>query len=373
MKKIAILCDRINNIGGIDRVVNNLAKGLIELGYDIDILYIDEGKYKSKYNIDRNINYINIAGKNKIQYIKNIRNYIKNTQADGIISAGRYMNSLLIQAKLLTRTNIKTIVTEHSNAREYCETITNKVLKYKIKIATNIIKILYKYSDNVVAVSKTLKNVMKKDFRKLKISTIYNPVVDEELFSKSKEIIKEYPYIDNNIPIIVSVGRLSSDKNPVLLLDAFSKAINKIDMNLVFIGDGPLRDVLNQKIKSLGLENRVFIYGYKDNPYPYIKNADLFVLSSKTEAFGIVLIESLALGTNIVSTKCEGAPNELLNNGEFGIICEEDIDSLSNAIIKGLENDIVSDKYDEIIQYIEQFKTKNVANEYLKLLKSEFN
>ncbi|MFO7809977.1 MAG: glycosyltransferase [Candidatus Delongbacteria bacterium] len=101
---------------------------------------------------------------------------------------------------------------------------------------------------------------------------------------------------------------------------AFSSVAKEVpDSRLIIIGDGDRRNYLEALVLDLELTNRVFIIGSRDNPYKYIKNSDIFVLSSVYEGFGIVLIEAMACGLPVISTDCKSGPAEIIS-GESGVL-----------------------------------------------------
>src|SRR5690606_4661510 len=111
-------------------------------------------------------------------------------------------------------------------------------------------------------------------------------------------------FVGSDVPIIISVGRLTLQKNYDLLLRAFARLRKEREARLVIIGDGNQRAQLEAEVTRLGLQECVLLPGFKPNPYPYMSRAALFVMSSDYEGFGSVLVEAMACGCPIVSTYC---------------------------------------------------------------------
>ena len=120
---------------------------------------------------------------------------------------------------------------------------------------------------------------------------------------------------------------------------------------------------------ELGLNNKVLFLGFKDNPYKYMRIADVFVLSSKWEGFGNVIVEAMASGTPVISTNCNSGPSEIINNNENGVLVPVgDSERLSHNIIELLCNQDLRNKY--ILkgsERAEDFHAKIIAMEYEKL------
>ena len=139
--------------------------------------------------------------------------------------------------------------------------------------------------------------------------------------------------------LLVTSGRLVSQKGYESLLEACNK-LNKdsIKYELWILGEGWDRPKLEELMNKYSLSN-VKLLGFKENPYKYIKQGDLFVCSSKNEGFSLVIAEAMILGLPVISTNCSG-PNELLNFGEYGYMVENN----EEALYKGLKEIINDDK-----------------------------
>jgi len=208
---------------------------------------------------------------------------------------------------------------------------------------------------NIIAVSKGVKNDVLNLITPKNIKIIYNPFDFEEIRKKAEE------KMDLDFEYIVNVGSLTKVKNQALLLKAFTKL--DTDLHLVLLGKGNQENNLKKLAKSLGIEKRVHFLGWQSNPYKYIKNAKLFVLSSNVEGFGNVLVESLVLNTPVVSTNCPSGPNEILV-GELSEFLAKvgDEEDLASKIQKALI------KYPKIKnEYIEKFNYLEIAKKYLEL------
>lgn len=367
MKKISLLCYNIMTTGGVEKVAMSIANELAKRNIEVEIVYMRKGQNKLDEDLNKKIKFRQLKSQKSSKCIGEIREYLKNNNLDAIISFGRHINNSLMLASIGLNTNTTLILTEHGNPC-MAEALANSNLsKLKIKMTNKLSKILYKNADRTIAVSNSLGEILRKEMKNYKIDVIYNPVIDEKFYNKAEEQINEFPYTQSDKPIVVTVGRLSEVKNHNLLIDAFEIVLKTNDAYLVLVGDGELQEELLKKINQLGLSNNIFMLGYKENPYPYIKQADTFVLSSRTEACPLVLVEALALNTKIVSTDCEVGPNEILQNGKYGILCEQDVSELAKAIKASLEKQSYNKKEAEIVEeYLEQFKVSKSVGEYLK-------
>ena len=118
------------------------------------------------------------------------------------------------------------------------------------------------------------------------------------------------------------------------LINVCNRLINedKINITLTIIGSGSQFDKLNFLIEKLNTTSRIKLLGMKENPYPYIKNADLYICPSRQEGYNIALAEAIILGKPCISTKCSG-PDEILDYGKYGLLVEND----ENALYFGIK------------------------------------
>lgn len=231
-------------------------------------------------------------------------------------------------------------------------------------------KRLDKY-DKVVLLCDDMKIDFIKNFPKLKdkFFRIYNFLDfdrikklekdENELNSKEKEMLKE--------KYCVSVARLDYPKDFDTLLKAFEILKNKgIKEKLYIIGEGEQRERIENQIKEKELESVVYLLGRKNNPYVWIKNADLFVHSSKREGFGIVLIEAMIINTMVISSDCMTGPKEILENGKDGELFKVgDSIELSNLLEKYIINPELKEKYIENSKIrIQDFKKQKILKKY---------
>lgn len=200
--------------------------------------------------------------------------------------------------------------------------------------------------DKIVAVSDNVKKCFN-DIYHLddKVIVIYNVVNGEKIIELSKE--ESNVLLNSNELNLVSVGRLHEMKGYDRLIDTIYKLKSDgifDNVKLRIYGDGPLFETLNQKISDLELTNDIFLMGSVMNPYKYIKNSDLFILSSIYEPFGLVIVESLTLGVPVLAT-LNSATDKLISNDYNGLIVENSLDGLYSGLKKIIENKEILKKY----------------------------
>ena len=171
------------------------------------------------------------------------------------------------------------------------------------------------------------------------ISVIYNGIFSELLEEKPDVMLKKELEIDGASSLVGYIGSLREVKNMAFLLEAFSLVAQRLlDVDLVLIGDGPLRRELEEQAQGLQINGRVHFLGAKNPAVPYLRELDTLVLPSQSEACSLTLLESMRAGVPIIATNVGGNP-ELIVDGDSGILVElGDPAQLAEAILKTLRN-----------------------------------
>ena len=243
--------------------------------------------------------------------------------------------------------------------------------KSRSKEVNDEFKSVYETFDKIVCVSNSSKVAFLNYYQNMgdKVITIYNMIEIEKVRTLSNEILD----IKYNKPTIVSVGRLTKLKRFDLLIKAHKNLLDKgISNEVIILGIGEEEENLKKLISIKGVEDTVKMLGYKDNPYPYIKNGDIFVVTSDFEGFSLVIAEAVCLGKVIVSTKNGGA-NEILCNDKYGKLVELGNEGeLTNALGEVLLDDDKRRYYEKSVQErCKIFKPTRVMNEINTLLENK--
>ena len=195
---------------------------------------------------------------------------------------------------------------------------------------------------------------------------IYNPVVNNKIFEKANQDVEAGFFNLDGREIIVSIGRLNKQKDYPTLIKSFAMVRKNRNVQLLILGEGEERQYLELLIKDLGLEGDVCLPGFCGNPFPYLRKARLFVLSSAWEALPTVLIEALALGIPVVSTDCRSGPREILKDGLYGdLVPVGESVILADAILKNLERPV---QY-SATEAVQRFSIEEASNSYLILMR----
>jgi glycosyltransferase involved in cell wall biosynthesis len=168
--------------------------------------------------------------------------------------------------------------------------------------------------------------------------------------------------------VILGVGRLTEQKDFSTLMRAFTCVRAKRAARLVILGEGKLREDLEDLASKLGIQADVEMPGFVENPLQYMARASVLVLSSKYEGLPGVLIQAMACGCPVVSTDCPGGSAEILDNGKYGVLVDiGDAEGMAKAILSELDNPTANDI---LRRRAEDFSVEHAVSNYLKLLDS---
>jgi glycosyltransferase involved in cell wall biosynthesis len=225
----------------------------------------------------------------------------------------------------------------------------------------------YPMAGSIIAVSKAAAEDMTRFFQlpPEKITILYNPVVTSDMLDKA-ELPSGHRWLDRaDRPVVLSVGRLVSEKDHATLLKAFAIAKRDIPCRLIILGEGPERQNLVELAKSLEISSDFDLPGFVDNPFAWMSKASLFVSASRREGLPNSIIEAMACGLPVVSTDCPSGPREILNGGRLGSLVKVgDVDSLAKSMIQGLESPISSETLKESVA---KYNDHLISNRYLSL------
>ena len=211
-------------------------------------------------------------------------------------------------------------------------------------IMRGLIRLFYHKADSIIAISKGVKKSLESlGIPAKKITVIYNPQHIDYIREKSRE--NSQIQTPGEPFTIITVGRFYQQKDHGTLLEAFEKIRRTLDTHLIIIGSGPMEKALRRRSKTLGISESVSWIPWQTNPFAIMEKASLFVLPSRYEGFGNVLVEAMVCGLPIVSTDCPSGPSEILSNGEHGILVPVgDSDAIARASLSILQNKALSEK-----------------------------
>ena len=343
--KIAIVVYSLK-LGGLERVVSNQTFMFDALGYEVELFVIENlisFPYKGKlhvFGLDVTDSFFV-----KMQKYAKIKDQIQQGNFDFILDHRYRLNDFMetFWLKFIYK-NQRLLYFIHSGD-------TDSYLNSKIASTTNI---------QFISVSKGIESKVKLLYPNLKIETIYNSVNVAKIEKDFFEISENY---------ILAAGRMdvSNVKQFDVLIDCYAKSdLPKQNIKLLILGDGIRMEELKQQVLDLNLANFIIFKGFECDLYSYYKNAKYFVLSSKFEGLGMVLIESLLCGCPVISFDCDFGPNEIIQDKLNGLLIEN---QNSEELIKAMNLFITdSDLYEKCkqnaVESVVKFSEKSISEEW---------
>lgn len=163
---------------------------------------------------------------------------------------------------------------------------------------------------------------------------LYNTIESEMIKKYSDEDINDFVFNKDEIKLI-SVGKIQPVKGFDRLARIHKKLIDDgFSIHTYIIGSGDQQDEIDKYIKENRIDDTFTFLGFKDNPYKYVAKADLFVCSSRREGFSTAVTESLIVGTPVISTNCSGIYEQLGERNEYGVVTDNDVDSLYTGLYR---------------------------------------
>ncbi len=349
MKKIAIIIADLD-LGGGQRVAINLANALAK-DNDVSIVIFQDNEIH--YDAPGKLIHLDCPQKsslfgkvvNVFKRAYRLRKLFKKEKFDHIYS---FMETANFPTALVSANAALSV---HCNPRE---------LSF---FESTLVKLTYPRVKNIIAVSEDVASILKTDYSLANVSRIYNPVDMEDIVAQVDQ-----PYAHSK-PYIVALGRFHEVKRYDLLINAYAQSKMKQDCDLIIVGDGELREDLERQVNALQMHEKVHFVGVQSNPFPYLAGAKFLALSSRTEAFPMVLIEALALKTPVVATDCPTGPREIVRHGENGLLVEnENTEVFSKALDELFYNELMLRKFrNNALASIQHLSGDVIAKEWLAL------
>ncbi|BBD58442.1 group 1 glycosyl transferase [Nostoc sp. HK-01] len=321
--------------GGAEKAMLNLAAGFAEQGLKVDLILVKyEGDYLSL--VSPKVNLVKLSQERLATSLPFLVNYLRNVQPKVLISTLDDPNTIALLAKKLANVSTRVIITVQTHITRSVQMTT----QFKQRLTPLFVRWLYSWADEIVAVSQGVAEDVIKITRlpQEKVKVIYNPIFSSNLLDKYNEPVNHPWFMDQQLPVILGVGRLEPQKDFPTLIRAFALVRQKYQARLVILGQGKQLSNLIALVQELKLNEYVDFPGFVANPHAYMAQANLFVLSSVFEGFGNVLVEAMLAGIPVVSTDCESGPAEILGHGQYGKLAPVgDVTALADAMLNTIQ------------------------------------
>ena len=365
----------INNMGGggAERVMATLANHLRGiLNWDVTILTLEEGPVR--YELLPGIEVRSLHGMRLSRGLASILGvpflaaelawFLRRQPVDSVMSFLVRSNLVLVLTRWLGNRR-RIIISERcaTDALYPGRTLKSRMMCW-------LVSSFYPVADRIVAISNGVKDALVRlHVPGDRVRVIYNPQNLEQIVSAvGANPVKRRvggPFT------IVTAGRLTEQKDYPTLFDAFKQLCDEgLDARLVIFGEGPDESALHALAQRMNIHSRIDWRGWVASPHPLMAECDVFVMTSRWEGFGNVIVEAMACGLPVVSTDCESGPREILADGEYGILVPVgDSKAVATAIRRfAADPDMRATLRARGLARAREFDVLRIANQYVEVL-----
>jgi len=304
--------------GGAERVVVTLANAFAEAGHTVDLFLTSRCGPQSDL-VSSQVSVIDFGRWHTWHAIPDLVRTLRQRQPDVLVSA-------LFSAMVAAYGATAWMEARGERVPSLCSTVHSPIPRpetqgLRAHLLVRVAHVVLGRIETVVAVSNSVAQdlVTHVGRARERIDVIHNPI-DIDAVQSGGEAPSPHVWFQDDVPVIVSAGRLHPQKDHRTLLRALARLQEKDRIRAIILGEGPERKRLEEQSRELEIFPDTAFPGFVENPYAFMKWADVFAFPSPTEAFGNVVVEALACGTYVVATESSGGPVEILhtNDGAYG-------------------------------------------------------
>jgi len=348
---------------GVDRVVANLLPALARTGRPFDLLLIRRhGPYPP--DLPNNVRLRRIPVSHRALVPLFLVPYLRRARPAAVLTAGHPLNRAAVLSRMLARVDTRVVLRFGMSMEGKADRLGPR--RYRRFVRS--LRRWYAHAARVIVPSKGVADSLAAVARLPagRVCTIHNPIVDDGLAAAATAQLDDAWFASGAPPVILAAGSLESRKDFATLLRAFARLRTERPARLVILGRGPEHDRLVQLADELGVSVDVRFVGFDPNPYRWMARAAAFVLCSRQEGSGAVLVEALACATPVVATDCPSGPAEILQYGRVGpLVPVNDSPALAEGI-RGVLDDPVDSKV--LRAAVEPYRVERAAGAYLEAL-----
>ena len=319
--------------GGVERMMVNLANEIASRGYRVELVLM-KGICPYEDQLAAGVTSVDLGSRHALSSLPPLFRYLRRRRPAALLAIKFRANNVALAARALARTHTPTTVRVDLAVRSSAPA---KAGRRWLRLLP--IRWLYPKADGIIAVSRGVARELIEIVPAAREHTAFvpNPVLADRLFELAAEPL-DHPWIADDPPLVLGVGRLTRRKGFHVLLQAFAQVRRVRPCHLILVGDGAEASALETLARQLGIAEDVELVGYSANPYAYMARADVLVLSSFSEGSPNVLTEAMALGTPVVATDCPHGPADVLDGGRLApLVPVGDATAMAEAIIRTLD------------------------------------
>ena len=391
-RHVALFVRSLSGGGGAERVMVNLATELNDQGHQLDLVMgRKEGHFLDE--IPPNVKVIDLQVRSARQLlptlllqprlassligtvlkpkapwilgaVPGLAEYLKEQRPSALLAALSYTNVAALLACRVADSSARMVISVHNHLSVSAAQGT----KERDKSFPQLAQRWYPEADGIVCVSDGVAADLARVTRlpRERIRTIFNPVFRPAILTRAQEPLAHRWFSPDAPPVLLGIGKLKPQKDFPSLLRAFARIRAERPARLIILGEGPRRKDLQTLARKLRIHEDVELPGFVPNPFAYLRQARVFVLSSAWEGLSNVIIEALACGCPVVSTDCPSGPAELLDHGNYGALVPVGNDeALAAAILQTLAK---AHDRDRLLARAKEFSVERATKQYSQVL-----
>lgn len=302
--------------GGVERQCLVLTRALQAKGVDV-VLVVHQMRGELVPLLPAGVPVVDLHSARTLQDVWRLRRFLLDEKPDIFMANVDHNNIAAALAKALAGTGTRLVICQHNPLSAGFHATVN----WKHRVVPWFYRALSTRIDHAVAVSPGVADeLVEAGLPRRKVSTIFNAVIGDDFDERAGKPLNHPWFCQKDRPVFVTAGRLVEMKDHRTLLRAFALHVRRNPSRLLVLGTGPMLTELQELAQSLNITEHVGFEGFVRNPLPYMRAADAFVLSSRSEGFGNVLVEALGCGTPVIATDCPHGPSDILAHGRYGIL-----------------------------------------------------
>lgn len=353
--------------GGLERVQVEIVRAMRAQGLDARLV-VGNFQRNAREQVPSDLPWAAISPAGRAWFPFALAGALRRERPDVVFTSANDVACLVLALRGIGSPSTRVVVAQHLSLSGPRISSTG-LRRAKLEAIAWLMRRLLPRADAIVAVTRALAHDVGDELSLpvARIDVIHNPAVTPDTWARIREDVA-WPWDADGVPTVVFVGRLETVKRVDLLIDAFAATRARIESRLLIVGAGPLEGWIRQQIGARGLEPHCALVGYRANPLPYIRRSDVLVLPSDHEGFGLVLVEAMACGTQVVATDCPHGPAEILGDGKYGqLVPCGDAEALAAAITQVLSGDSVV-PVESLADRSRDFTLESSCQAYLRLV-----